>query len=237
MNYIVQPLGDQAVRIEFTDENVQTGELWSHLSAKELDGVTDIVPGIRSITVFYEYPSLEYDTLVKLLEPLLNDVGTTPWTLDPKRLIILPVLYTGPDLDMVAKTHNLTVEQVIKEHSQTTYSVKMLGFLPGFPYLSGLSETLHTPRLSTPRLSVEAGSVGIGGDQTGVYPVESPGGWNLIGRTPVPLFSPADSSPFLLKQGDLLRFEQITEEEYQEWEARINQGSPWKKEVIHDEKN
>jgi inhibitor of KinA len=236
MNYIVQPLGDQAVRIEFTDKNVQIGEHCAQLSQLDLKGVLDVVPGISSITVYYEYPATNYDTLIKLIAPALNE-DISSLAVDAGRLIILPVLYNGPDLEKVAQTHSMTIDRVIKEHSQPKYKVQMLGFLPGFPYLSGLPETLHTPRLATPRVKVHAGAVGIGGDQTGVYPVDSPGGWNLIGQTPVPLFSSAAQDPFLLKQGDRLQFSPMTEEEYDKWEAKIKQNTSWQKEVIFDEEN
>jgi len=133
--------------------------------------------------------------------------------------VTLPVLYQGPDLGFVAEHHRLSVEEVIALHSTPEYLVYMIGFAPGFPYLGGLPEQLATPRLEKPRLSVPRGSVGIGGSQTGVYSVESPGGWRLIGRTPVSLYDPKGQPPALLEAGDRLRFRPVSAAEYAELEA------------------
>jgi inhibitor of KinA len=140
------------------------------------------------------------------------------------RLVILPVLYggeQGPDLDFVARHHQLSVEEVIALHSGPEYLVYMIGFAPGFPYLGGLPERLATPRLEKPRLSVPKGSVGIGGAQTGVYSVDSPGGWRLIGRTPVPLYDPRKDPPALLQAGDRVRFRPVTAAEAAEIEVTL----------------
>lgn len=120
----------------------------------------------------------------------------------------------GPDLEEVAHYHGLQVEDVIRIHSETTYFVYMLGFTPGFPYLGGLSEELETPRKEIPRLQISPGSVGIGGNQTGIYPLETPGGWNIIGRTPISLFNPEEETPTYIQSGMYLRFIPITKEEY-----------------------
>ena len=120
----------------------------------------------------------------------------------------------GPDLEEVAHYHGLQVEDVIRIHSETTYFVYMLGFTPGFPYLGGLSKELETPRKETPRLQISPGSVGIGGNQTGIYPLETPGGWNIIGRTPISLFNPEEEIPTYIQSGMYLRFIPITKEEY-----------------------
>lgn len=133
------------------------------------------------------------------------------------RLVTIPVCYEtefAPDLTAVATYHNISEEEVIKLHSQTVYKVAFIGFLPGFPYLTGLSEKLHTPRKKTPRSSVAKGSIGIGGKQTGVYPSNSPGGWNLIGRTPLEFFSLKNKQPSLLKAGDKLKFQAVSKAEF-----------------------
>jgi TIGR00370 family protein len=125
------------------------------------------------------------------------------------RAIELPVVYggkRGPDLTVVAQHCGLTEKQVVELHSSVNYVVWFLGFQPGFPYLGGLSPALHTPRRAEPRLSVPAGTVAIGGEQTGIYPIASPGGWQLIGYTSTPLFEPGQDSPILLRPGDTLRF-------------------------------
>jgi len=144
------------------------------------------------------------------------------------RLVTLPVLYggeRGPDLAFVAEQHQLRVDEVIELHSRPEYLVYMIGFAPGFPYLGGLPERLATPRLEKPRRSVPKGSVGIGGEQTGVYSVDSPGGWRLIGHTPVPLYDPAGERPSLLQAGDRVRFRPVGEAEYAEISASVRKGT------------
>jgi inhibitor of KinA len=135
------------------------------------------------------------------------------------RLVELPVCYDiefGPDLDDVARWTGLAVDDVIKLHSGAEYLVCLIGFAPGFPYLSGMPPQLATPRLETPRISVPAGSVGIAGEQTGVYPLATPGGWRIIGRTPCALFSPDWRPPSLLTAGDVVRFRPIDRQEFLE---------------------
>lgn len=231
MNYMLQPLGDQAVRIELLNEGRSIRSICAFLSSHPLHGVIDIVPGLNSITIFYEYPTTTYFIVKEQLIALFAKLPDTPMRTS-SRIIILPTLYDGPDLLRLADYHETTNEYIIKTHTSGVYEVTMLGFLPGFPYLSGLHPSLETPRLSTPRGKVAAGSVGIGGDQTGVYPVASPGGWNLIGRTPIPLFSPEGQEPCLLRAGDRLRFLQITEQDFSRWQEKIKQNTEWKKEVI-----
>jgi len=136
----------------------------------------------------------------------------------PPKESVIPVCYGGefgPDIAFVAAHNHIGTDDVIRLHSEPSYPIYMLGFSPGFPFLGGLSEKLHTPRLTSPRTRVPAGSVGIANNQTGIYPIASPGGWQLIGRSPVRLFDPQRPEPFLLCAGDTLRFEPITPGEYQ----------------------
>ena len=138
-------------------------------------------------------------------------------TYPPPRPVEIPVCYggeLGPDIDTVAATNNLTVEEVIELHCEPEYLIYAVGFSPGFPFLGGLPERLYTPRLETPRTLVPGGSVGIANNQTGIYPVASPGGWQLIGRTPVKLFAPWRQNPFLYQAGDRLKFKPISTDEY-----------------------
>ena len=138
------------------------------------------------------------------------------------RTVEIPVCYDpefGPDLGLVAKQAKLTPEEVIKRHGKPEYLVYLVGFAPGFPYLGGLPKELHTPRHAKPRMVVPPGSVGIGGQQTGIYPLATPGGWNLIGRTPVRLFRPEENPPVLLRAGDQVKFRAISREEFAKWEA------------------
>ncbi|MGV3465566.1 MAG: 5-oxoprolinase subunit PxpB, partial [Heyndrickxia sp.] len=138
------------------------------------------------------------------------------------RVVEIPVCYGGdfgPDLETVASMNGLSTEEVIQIHSSAEYTVYMIGFAPGFPYLGGMSEKIATPRLPSPRLKIPERTVGIAGNQTGVYPIETPGGWQLIGRTPIKLFRPQDEVPSLLHAGDKVRFKPISYEEYVEWEG------------------
>ncbi len=169
-------------------------------------GVCEVVPGMNNLTV-------ELDPAAPDLENLLN-VLRAAWsrsdavTVDSRRIEV-PVRYggpDGPDLDEVARHAGLSPEEVIRLHSAGEYTVYFLGFLPGFAYLGGMDRRLATPRRQQPRLTVPAGSVGIGGEQTGIYPSASPGGWQLIGRTSLPLFDPARDPPSLLLPGDSVRF-------------------------------
>ncbi|MCM3174722.1 5-oxoprolinase subunit PxpB [Paenibacillus sp. MER 99-2] len=141
------------------------------------------------------------------------------------RTVTIPVCYGGefgPDLEYVASVHALTPDEVIAIHTAGEYLVHMLGFAPGFPYLGGLSARIATPRRATPRLRVEAGTVGIGGEQTGIYPLATPGGWQCIGRTPIPLFRPDDNPPSLLTAGDRVRFTPISIQEYFEHQGAMS---------------
>ncbi len=134
----------------------------------------------------------------------------------PKTLEI-PVLYggeDGPDLEWVAGYHNATPQEIIRRHTEPTYRVYMIGFTPGYPYMGELPDNLVTPRRETPRTKIAKGSVGIARKQTGIYPVASPGGWQLIGRTPIKLFAPGRSNPFLYQAGDRIKFRPISPEEY-----------------------
>lgn len=185
------------------------------LDREKVAGVIEYLPAYRSLTLLYDPLICSCRKLQERLADLYKNAGEI--TLPEPKVVELPVCYGGafgPDLDFVAKSHQLGEEEVIHLHSQPDYSIYMLGFSPGFPFLGGLPEPLRTPRLESPRRKVPAGSVGIANDQTGVYPVESPGGWQLIGRTPLKLFDHQRPEPFLFAAGDILRFKPISEEEY-----------------------
>lgn len=235
MNYLLQPLGDQALRIELLEKDTAIRTICTRLTAGALPGVVDIVPGLSSITIFYDYPTTDYMNLKEKVVGILETIPVSEREVS-KRTVLLPTLYDGPDLATLAGKHHTAVEEIIEKHSGAAYEVEMLGFLPGFPYLNGLPPSLETPRLATPRSKVPAGSVGIGGNQTGVYPVDSPGGWNLIGRTPIPLFLPDVEDSFLLQAGDQVRFQAISEMEFAVWQEKVSQ-SAWKKEVIFKHEN
>lgn len=155
----------------------------------------------------------DFDRHVRALVDRIDSVETAP-----PRSVVIPVCYDktyGIDLEFVANYTNLSVDDVIRYHTSVEYLVYFLGFAPGFPYLGELPEALATPRLSTPRVTVPEGSVAIGGSQTGIYSVASPGGWQIIGRTPLKLFRPLENPPTILEMGDLVRFKPIATEEFQ----------------------
>ena len=185
------------------------------LSQNMPEGVREITPTYRSLLINYDPAITTPDALkdhLKSMEARLGEIE-----IPPPAVVEIPVCYGGeygPDLDFVAESNGLTVEQVIELHTEPDYRIYMVGFTPGFPFLGGLSEKLHTPRLETPRTKVPQGSVGIANAQTGIYPIASPGGWQLIGRTPIRLFAPERSNPFLYQAGDYLRFKPISDPEY-----------------------
>lgn len=206
------PLGDRAVRVTLgaaddPETPARLRRFCAWLALVSLPGVKEWVPAYTSVTVFYAPAQIGYAPLCRALSGGLGNKPNTP--LPRGRVVDLPVRYggtDGPDLAQVAARHGLTVFQVVALHSAPIYDVVMVGFLPGFPYLRGLPEALHTPRLSVPRAQVPSGSVAIGGAQTGVYPCASPGGWHLIGRTDTSLFDIARDPPALCQAGDRVRF-------------------------------
>jgi inhibitor of KinA len=226
----IAPLGDSAVLITLGDEisrptHAKVWHAFSQLRAAALPWVTDLVPGFASLAVHYEPLLLrvggserQFDAVVREIEQALVAPGPVRET--ESRVIEIPVCYGGefgPDLEELAGARAMHPRDVVRLHTEPEYLVYMLGFLPGFPYLGGLAPALATPRRASPRTHVPAGSVGIGGEQTGVYPLESPGGWHLIGRTPLRLFTPRQDPPTLLSMGDRVRFRAVTEQEFREF--------------------
>ncbi|MGE4181983.1 MAG: 5-oxoprolinase subunit PxpB [Limisphaerales bacterium] len=191
----------------------QLQRLLRHFLSHPPAGLAEVTPGFATLLFEFEAghrpdPAEFHATLQHLLTP--TSAGSAP-----RRLVEIPVCYDGPDLARVAARGGMDISEVVRVHSAVTYRVQILGFSPGFPYLAGLDRRLHTPRLATPRTTVPAGSVAIGGEHTGVYPVATAGGWNLIGHTTVALLDPAkaalaDASAFLLHPGDAVRFIPIT---------------------------
>lgn len=185
------------------------------VKAARLPGVVETVPAFASLLVRYDPLRTDYDTLAAAVGPLAE--RTRAHRRQGGRVVTIPVCYGGdygPDLGFVAQHAGLTEGEVIRHHTAPRYRIYMLGFLPGFPYLGGLDPALFTPRLQNPRTAIPAGSVGIGGQQTGVYPVASPGGWQLIGRTPLKLFDPDRPLPYAA--GDRIRFVPITPRQFAE---------------------
>lgn len=227
MHYTLSPLGDQAVVIDVgnkidmsSEQNVRA--IISEFEKKSPSWMIEYIPAYTTVTIIYAITEFlkedsPYEAVCERIHALLE--GVTQIAAVQQKVVEIPVLYGdeyGPDLDFVAKHNNLTVDEVIAIHTSGDYTVHMIGFAPGFPFIGGMSEQIAAPRRQTPRLMIPARSVGIAGVQTGVYPIETPGGWQLIGRTPLELFLPSEDPPSLLAAGDKIKFYRITTEEYEE---------------------
>lgn len=218
--FVIETYGDRGLRIQLGDSiSKETNERIRSLSAlleKETNsGIIEWIPTYTAITIYYDPVQTTYEELRERMIFLYE--GLSNRAIPPAEVITIPVCYGGiygPDIGHVAACNGLTDEEVIKIHSEPDYLIYMMGFAPGFPYLGGMSEKLATPRLASPRTRIPAGSVGIAGSQTGVYPLESPGGWQIIGRTPLNLYNPENDTPILLRAGNYVRFKPITEKEY-----------------------
>lgn len=221
----ILPAGDCAVIVEFANEidesiNDIITNYVRNLQEKKGSGIQEVIPTFRSVLVQYDPRFIQYDAIVTLLKEKLTMPEKTEKV--PRRIVEIPVCYEreyAPDIEYVAVHADLSVEEVIKIHSSKEYLIYMLGFQPGFPYLGGLDPRIFTPRLVVPRIKLRAGSVGIGGEQTGLYPLESPGGWQIIGTTPVKAYNPNKENPIPYEAGDYIRFIPISEEEFKEIEA------------------
>jgi inhibitor of KinA len=173
--------------------------------------IRNLHPGYASLLIDFDPLQLSHDQFIAHVQKLID--AETEIRAASSRTVEIPVCYDaefGPDLGDVASHNSHSIEEVVDLHASATYFVYFLGFSPGFAYMGGLPEKLRTPRLATPRIRVPAGSVGIAGEQTGVYPIDSPGGWRLIGRTPVRMFDPCANQPSRLQPGDTVRFSPIT---------------------------
>jgi inhibitor of KinA len=204
-------LGDRIDRETF----MRIRALADRLERKPPRGMLEYVPAFTTLAVYYDPLAVTFHDIAAQLASAAADGSTTD---NPHpRVVEIPVCYGGdfgPDLDHVAAHTGLSSDEVIAIHSGAEYLVHVLGFAPGFPYLGGMSPRLATPRRDSPRLKVPAGSVGIAGDQTGVYPLETPGGWQIIGRTPLALFRATDNPPALLRAGDIVRFRPIAPDQF-----------------------
>ncbi|MEM3760990.1 MAG: 5-oxoprolinase subunit PxpB, partial [Candidatus Bathyarchaeia archaeon] len=191
--------------------------------------VEETVPTYRSLLIRYNPLKTTYEQLVFQIKDIEKNLGKFARGTEGRRIIV-PVVYGGeygPDLGFVARYHGITEEMVVKLHSEREYRVFMIGFVAGFPYLGEVPDEIATQRLETPRLKVPAGSVGIAEKQTGIYPCEAPGGWRIIGRTPLKLFNPLQHPPALLSPGDTVKFKPISESELKTIEEAILKGE-WK---------
>jgi inhibitor of KinA len=215
------PNGDRMLLIELSEEISVAIHNQVLALARELEkfptiGVVEWIPSYRSLGVIYDPDQISYRDLVARFEAL--ESSSNPEMKSASSTVEILVCYggeMGPDLNFVARHNQMSAEEVIQIHTSVDYRVFLLGFSPGFPYLGGMSPRIATPRLEEPRLRVPAGSVAIGGNQTGIYPTESPGGWRLIGRTPLQIFDLDREKPFLLNPGDGVRFRSVTAHEFQ----------------------
>lgn len=235
-----KPLGDSALIVQLGEginplihEKVKSFS--TLLDERPFEGFIESVPAYNNLTIYYNSYTVHlsqvksatknhraltpFEKVSTYMNELIQHIGDKQFF--EERTITIPVLYGGefgPDLEYVAKYHGLSVEEVIRIHSENEYLVYMIGFAPGFPFMGGMNEQIATPRRETPRLAIVPGSVGIAGKQTGVYPLETPGGWQIIGRTPQALFLPLTSPPTFLQSGDKIRFSSISPEEYINYE-------------------
>ena len=225
------PAGDQAVVVQFgsvidPDINALVHRTATAIDAAGIDGVLEMVPTYRSLLVYYDPLQV---TLPMLQEEISGLAIVEEASRDEYRIVEIPTLYGGehgPDLEFVAQNASMSEAEVIALHSGTDYLVYTMGFSPGFPYLGGLNTKLHTPRLQSPRTLIPAGSVGIAETQTGVYPVASPGGWRLIGRSPLRLFDPFASPPTVINAGDRVRFVPLEgAAAYDDIDQKVKEGS------------
>lgn len=220
MSVEIVPLGDSAVRILFGHEiNENTHHQIHHFLQTfrhhKINGVIECVPAYTSVAIFYDPVKIRYTHLERIVYSLVESAGKSK----PQSSIVyrIPVYYggkTGPDLRFVAGYNKISEKEVIELHSNKEYLVHMIGFVPGFPYLGGLNKKISTPRLEIPRAKIAAGSVGIGGSQTGIYPAEVPSGWRIIGITPLSLFDIEKDNPSLLSAGNYVSFFPVEYDEF-----------------------
>jgi inhibitor of KinA len=219
-------MGDRGLLLEFGAEisreiNEKVRRMALAVQAEAIEGIIETVPTYRSLLIIYNPVILPIENLKKRLKKIEGGLQTTP--LPEPKLTRIPVVYGGiygPDLEEVAKYLHASPEEVIQLHCSKPYLIYMIGFMPGYPYMGELPQALVTPRLKTPRLLVPKGSVAIAQRQTGIYSMESPGGWQILGRTPVELFHPEKDPPALLQMGDFVQFYQISEKEFHDWNSQ-----------------
>lgn len=225
------PSGDCAICVEFGNEispeiNAKIRAFKIALEKENIDGIVETVPTYRSLLVVYRPEVILFKELTEKFDGIMGAMGNIQ--IPPPTVIEIPVLYggeMGPDLENVAAHNHKTIDEVIEIHTSEEYLIYMLGFIAGFPYLGGMSKEIATPRLKSPRVKIEGGSVGIAGEQTGIYPVASPGGWQLIGRTPLKLYDAEREKPVLLEAGQYIKFRSVTQEEYEEIEKQVEENT------------
>jgi len=223
----IRPYGDHAILINFENRidlevNKKVIDLGKYLSDCEIDGISQCIPAYCSLTVIYDPEVTTYHALKNRIESIKNIKPTDLYT--SIQTLTIPVCYEeeyAPDISSFAQSKSLSTAEVITAHSAQTYHVYMLGFLPGFAYMGKVDDSLKAKRHPTPKLKIPAGSIGLAGLQTAIYPHESPGGWQLIGRTPVKVFDERRGNPFLFQVGNKVNFRQISSDEFKAIEVDI----------------
>jgi KipI family sensor histidine kinase inhibitor len=228
----IKPAGDTAVMVTLGSEispetNARVAGLARLLAQEPIPGVTETVSAYATLLVLYDPAVIPYDALVGKLNAFESRIagkgaGGT------KRVFVFPVCYGGEygeDIGFVAEHAGISADEVIRRHTSPDYLIYMLGFLPGFVYLGGLDPLLAAPRMTSPRVKIRAGSVGIAGSQTGMYPFDSPGGWRIIGATPVRLYDPAREPTILYRAGDYIRFAPVDDATYRDIAAQVAAGT------------
>jgi len=230
MKFVYLWAGDSAIIIKAGSEisveiNRTITALLTRIEKENISGITDFIPSYNELMICYDTAITGFDKLKEALVPLV--AGKEETAMSETKTILVPVTYGGvygPDLEDVATHNKLSAHDIIKIHSSASYLVYMLGFTPGFCYLGGMDQRIAMPRKQTPRLKIPEGAVGIADQQTGIYPIESPGGWQLIGQTPLKLFDAHRKPEFLFNMGDTLRFVPVTETEYNVIKAEVENG-------------
>lgn len=229
VRYLVS--GDSSVCVEFGNEispdiNRKIRAFKIAVEKSGIPGIVETVPTYRSLLVHYKPEVIGFQAITEKFKSLMGTLDNIE--IPPPTVIEIPVLYggeMGPDIENVASHNGKTVEEVIKIHTSQEYLIYMIGFIAGFPYLGGMSKEIATPRLKEPRVKIDGGSVGIAGEQTGIYPLDSPGGWQLIGRTPLKLYDAEREKPVLLEAGQYIKFRSISQKEFDETAKAEEDGS------------
>lgn len=207
------------------------------LKESNVPGIQEMLPSYRALMICYDPMQISYAELSEKITQMHALCEKEEGGARSRIIRLIPCCYGGEygeDLEGMEKLTGLSQEEIIRIHAGTDYKIYMLGFLPGFVYLGGMDERIAAPRLESPRVAIPAGSVGIGGKQTGVYPIASPGGWRLIGTTPVKFYDPKAEKPILCNAGEYIRFQPVSKEEYRSIESKIQEGS-WKPEILREQ--
>ncbi len=229
-SYKIYPCGDHAITIELGDSidvavNNKVISLFNHLKSEPVEGVKDIIPSYHTVTVVYDLLLLKKKhafVFQQMHDWLYRSAEACSAVITHARQVRIPVYYDTSytaDISFIAEQHGLSADEVISIHASKTYRVYLIGFLPGFAYMGTVDPRIATPRKTSPRVLVPAGSIGIAGEQTGIYPFDSPGGWQLLGQTPLSIFDITKPQPCLLQPGDEVQFYSITIDEFKKIKA------------------